>query len=420
MPIAQDELRRELQQLQKQDAANQLCADCGAPKPTWASKKLGVFICENCAGLHRRLGTHITEVRSVRLDNWEPAWLDLMRRAGNAKAKAYFEHSVPDEERFSGGTVQVGGDRLDKADAARLERWIRAKYEERRYVPTGAPSWDDLLVSSSSSSSSSAPAGGGAGAAAPSSAEAPLAAHPSDERGQNRGGRGRRRGRQPAEVPPQPPPPTASQSSWSKASPWSQGWSPDPQGGASTVPSYWPASAEPVQAKADLADAAAPGGSSAEAPNTWSPEGKAPASSEVKQWPAWPTAARSWVPVWDDATKDSASVAPPQPPPTDSVQSMESGRSAGTVSGSPLSLSAPRIEHRPLFSTRDQPVSCFGCFPKGLRRRYPSTSGARRSSVGSMLRVPSAPSLLRGWRPRAEAYSGLQEEFEARDKAERE
>ena len=32
---------------------NSQCADCSEPSPTWASTNWGVFICVQCAGVHR-------------------------------------------------------------------------------------------------------------------------------------------------------------------------------------------------------------------------------------------------------------------------------------------------------------------------------------------------------------------------------
>ena len=32
--------------------------------------KLGVFLCMRCAALHRKLGTHISKVKSLSMDSW--------------------------------------------------------------------------------------------------------------------------------------------------------------------------------------------------------------------------------------------------------------------------------------------------------------------------------------------------------------
>ena len=38
--------------------------------PEWASSNIGVFMCVNCSGIHRMLGTHVSRVKSCRLDQW--------------------------------------------------------------------------------------------------------------------------------------------------------------------------------------------------------------------------------------------------------------------------------------------------------------------------------------------------------------
>lgn len=49
---------------------NTHCVDCDALNPSWASINLGVLMCIECSGIHRNLGSHITRVRSLDLDEW--------------------------------------------------------------------------------------------------------------------------------------------------------------------------------------------------------------------------------------------------------------------------------------------------------------------------------------------------------------
>jgi serine/threonine protein kinase len=99
--------------------SNATCFDCHDKGPQWASVNLGVFICYRCAGVHRSLGTHISQVRSVTLDSWTRSQIQYMQQMGNKKAKRLWEANLPED-------FQRPSKHSDQTD---LERFIRNKYQ---------------------------------------------------------------------------------------------------------------------------------------------------------------------------------------------------------------------------------------------------------------------------------------------------
>lgn len=86
--------RRRLLQLQKL-GDNKKCVDCHAPNPQWASPKFGIFICLECAGIHRSLGVHISFVRSITMDQFKDEELVRMEKGGNGNFNEYMSsHGV--------------------------------------------------------------------------------------------------------------------------------------------------------------------------------------------------------------------------------------------------------------------------------------------------------------------------------------
>jgi hypothetical protein len=116
-----------LQDLVQNVPGNNICADCHARNPAWASWSLGVFLCMRCAAIHRKLGTHISKVKSLSMDSWTNEQVDNMRKVGNVTSNNIYnpEHSKP--------PVPVD---VDEADSA-MERFIRQKYMNNTVNGTG-------------------------------------------------------------------------------------------------------------------------------------------------------------------------------------------------------------------------------------------------------------------------------------------
>lgn len=150
----QKEMKKRLKVLM-QKPENQVCSDCPERQPRWASlivpppgsppgsTKIGAFCCLECSGSHRRLGVHISFVRSVNLDSWKEAEVLAMENGGNKKVNAIWEANL----QRAGGRKPATG-----ADLTTRERYVRDKYERRRFYDPQAlvdyqsnePSFDDI------------------------------------------------------------------------------------------------------------------------------------------------------------------------------------------------------------------------------------------------------------------------------------
>ncbi|KZP12933.1 ArfGap-domain-containing protein [Athelia psychrophila] len=125
-------------------SGNDHCADCKARVPRWASHNLGIFVCVTCASVHRKMGTHISKVKSVTMDTWTKEQVEVMRQNGNVKSNSFYN---PNETRNPPPTNMVGRERDSE-----LEKYIRAKYEFKRFVVREAPTKPAPDISRSSTS----------------------------------------------------------------------------------------------------------------------------------------------------------------------------------------------------------------------------------------------------------------------------
>uniref|UniRef100_A0A8C6LMK3 G protein-coupled receptor kinase interacting ArfGAP 2b n=1 Tax=Nothobranchius furzeri TaxID=105023 RepID=A0A8C6LMK3_NOTFU len=61
--------------MSKRVRSREVCADCSAPEPRWASVNRGVLICDECCSIHRGLGRHSSQVRHLTHCPWPPSQL---------------------------------------------------------------------------------------------------------------------------------------------------------------------------------------------------------------------------------------------------------------------------------------------------------------------------------------------------------
>jgi Arf-GAP with coiled-coil, ANK repeat and PH domain-containing protein len=145
---------------------NEVCADCGAAAPDWGSLNLGCLVCIECSGFHRRLGVHVSKIRSLSLDTraWSDAYLiDLFQHhLSNRFVNSVYENQLADNVVVGMPETAEEGDQqqhqlqlnsrtmpkkhlnglLDVkkphplASSATKQRFIELKYRERAFVAT--------------------------------------------------------------------------------------------------------------------------------------------------------------------------------------------------------------------------------------------------------------------------------------------
>lgn len=64
----------------------------------------GTLVCLRCAGRHRTLGVHVSRIKSLTMDAWEPQHVAAMLLSGNAQVKGFFKrqhvHNSPIEDLY--------------------------------------------------------------------------------------------------------------------------------------------------------------------------------------------------------------------------------------------------------------------------------------------------------------------------------
>ena len=105
-------------------SGNTECADCTSKCPSWGVLPHGVFVCIDCAQLHRHIGKHISQTKNFSTYMWYPDEVDLMHDVGNTRANAVYMARAP---------ASLCKPSQDAAHAVKLE-YVRCKYEQQKYL----------------------------------------------------------------------------------------------------------------------------------------------------------------------------------------------------------------------------------------------------------------------------------------------
>uniref|UniRef100_A0A182WBD1 Arf-GAP domain-containing protein n=1 Tax=Anopheles minimus TaxID=112268 RepID=A0A182WBD1_9DIPT len=73
-----------------------VCGDCCSADPSWASINRGILLCADCCSIHRSLGRHISQVKSLRQGSWQPSVLNFVNQLNAHGANSVWEHLLLD------------------------------------------------------------------------------------------------------------------------------------------------------------------------------------------------------------------------------------------------------------------------------------------------------------------------------------
>ncbi|XP_064460589.1 ARF GTPase-activating protein GIT1-like isoform X2 [Ornithodoros turicata] len=109
----------------------EVCADCSAQDPGWASINRGILLCDECCSVHRSLGRHISQVKSLKKGAWAPTQLAMVHALHTSGANSIWEHTLLDPAYTrSGRRKPTPKDILHPVKAD----FIRAKHQNLAFV----------------------------------------------------------------------------------------------------------------------------------------------------------------------------------------------------------------------------------------------------------------------------------------------
>ncbi|XP_050314780.1 ARF GTPase-activating protein Git [Anthonomus grandis grandis] len=96
----------------------EVCGDCGAADATWASLNKGILLCTQCCSVHRSLGRHISQVKSILKTTWNHNQLNMVTTLNNNGANNIWEHTL----------LENGGKLLKKKPSSKDPISVKQEY----------------------------------------------------------------------------------------------------------------------------------------------------------------------------------------------------------------------------------------------------------------------------------------------------
>lgn len=107
----------------------EVCGDCGAVDATWASVNKGILLCTQCCSIHRSLGRHISQVKSLLKSTWNPNQLNMVCALNNNGANNIWEHVL-----LENGSKLLKKKPNPKDSLGLKQEYIKAKHQQCAYA----------------------------------------------------------------------------------------------------------------------------------------------------------------------------------------------------------------------------------------------------------------------------------------------
>lgn len=120
------------------ESNNHCCADCNSTEAVeWISMNFLVVLCINCSSGHRNMGSHVSKIKSLKLDNFNDKEVEVLLNYINNKDR----NKVLEASAFNIDKIMISSNSIERL------QFIKDKYLEKKFI-TPVENVNDLLIKS--------------------------------------------------------------------------------------------------------------------------------------------------------------------------------------------------------------------------------------------------------------------------------